>query len=78
MQDVSKRALQRYSKRYSVASVTKTFVLKGLQAIYRSTSWMVDSLQAIKLKVLVTLSMQKYLEHYCKDILKYPVKFVAT
>jgi hypothetical protein len=30
MQGVSKRALQRYSKCYSVASVTKPFTLEGL------------------------------------------------
>jgi hypothetical protein len=34
---VSKRALQWYSKCYCVASVTKTFTFKGVQAIHRST-----------------------------------------
>jgi hypothetical protein len=37
MQGVSKRALQWYSKCYCVASVTKTFTLKGVQTIPRST-----------------------------------------
>jgi hypothetical protein len=37
MQGVSKRALQWYSKWYCVASVTKTFALKGVQTIRRST-----------------------------------------
>jgi hypothetical protein len=32
---VSKRALQRYSKRCCVASVTKTFALKGVQTVRR-------------------------------------------
>jgi hypothetical protein len=35
--DVSKRASQWYSKRYCVASVTKTFTLKHIQTIHRST-----------------------------------------
>jgi hypothetical protein len=33
MQGVSKGALQWYSKRYSVASVTKTFTIEGEQTI---------------------------------------------
>jgi hypothetical protein len=37
MQGVSKRALQRYSKCYCVASVTKTFTFEGVQTIHRST-----------------------------------------
>jgi hypothetical protein len=37
MQRVSERALQWYSKCYRVASVTKTFTLKGMQIIHRST-----------------------------------------
>jgi hypothetical protein len=37
IQGVSKRALQRYSKCYCVASVTKTFTLEGLQTIHLST-----------------------------------------
>jgi hypothetical protein len=36
IQGVSKRDLQCYSKCYSVASVTKTFTLKGVQTIHRS------------------------------------------
>jgi hypothetical protein len=32
VQDVLKRALKRYSKCYCVASVTKTFILKGVDA----------------------------------------------
>jgi hypothetical protein len=36
IQGVSKRALQWYSKCYCVASVTKTFALKGVQTIHRS------------------------------------------
>jgi hypothetical protein len=39
MQGVSRRALQGYSKCYCVASVTKTFILKGVQTIHRSTPW---------------------------------------
>jgi hypothetical protein len=39
MHGVSKRALQWYSKCYCVASVTKTFTLKGAQTIHRSRSW---------------------------------------
>jgi cephalosporin hydroxylase len=38
MQDVSKRALQCYSKCYCVASVTKTFTLKGVQTIHRQSN----------------------------------------
>jgi hypothetical protein len=38
MQVVSKRALQCYSKCYCAASVTKTFTVKGVQTIHRSTS----------------------------------------
>jgi hypothetical protein len=37
LQGVLKRALQWYSKCYCVASVTKTFKLKGVQTIRRST-----------------------------------------
>jgi hypothetical protein len=36
MEGVSKRASLWYSKRYCVASVTKTFTLKGVQTIHRS------------------------------------------
>jgi hypothetical protein len=36
MQGASERALQRYSKYYCVASVTKMFKLKGVQTIHRS------------------------------------------
>jgi hypothetical protein len=36
---VLKRALQWYSKCYCVASVTKTFTLKGVQTIRRSRCW---------------------------------------
>jgi hypothetical protein len=36
IQGVSKRTLQWYSKCYSVASVTKTFTLKGVQTIHLS------------------------------------------
>jgi hypothetical protein len=39
MQGASKRASQRYSKCYCVASVTKTFTLKGVQTIHRSTAF---------------------------------------
>jgi hypothetical protein len=39
MQGVSKRALQWHSKCNCVASVTKTFILKGLQTIHRSRCW---------------------------------------
>jgi hypothetical protein len=45
IQDVSKRALQLYSRCYCVASVTKTFTLKGVQ-----TSFKMDSLYAFKYK----------------------------
>jgi hypothetical protein len=40
---VSKRALQWYSKHYCVMSVTKTFTLKGIKTIHRSTLWTVFS-----------------------------------
>jgi hypothetical protein len=46
IQGVLKRAFQRYCKRYCMASVTKTFALKGLQTINRSSSWTTDSLYA--------------------------------
>jgi hypothetical protein len=36
IQDVSKRSLQWYSKCYCVASVSKTFTLKGVQTVYQS------------------------------------------
>jgi hypothetical protein len=36
IQGVSKRALERYSKCYCVASVTKTFTLKDIQTIHHS------------------------------------------
>jgi hypothetical protein len=37
IQGVSKRALQRHSKRYCVASVTKAFTLKGEQTVDHSS-----------------------------------------
>jgi hypothetical protein len=39
MQGVSKGVLQWYSKCYCVATVKKTFTLKGVQIIHRSTPW---------------------------------------
>jgi hypothetical protein len=39
MQGVSKRALQWYSKCYSLASVTKVFTLKGVQTIHHLRCW---------------------------------------
>jgi hypothetical protein len=48
MQGVSKRALQWYSKRCRVASVTKTFTLKGVQTIHRSRCWKMDRLYVFK------------------------------
>jgi hypothetical protein len=39
IQSVSEIVLQWYSKCYCVASVTKTFALKGVQTIHRSTPW---------------------------------------
>jgi hypothetical protein len=50
MQAVLKRSLQwhSYYKRHCVASVTKTFTLKGVQT--RSISWTMDSLYAFKCK----------------------------
>jgi hypothetical protein len=39
LQGVSKISLQWYSKGYSVASVTKTFTLKGVQTIHRLHSF---------------------------------------
>jgi hypothetical protein len=53
IQDVSKKALQWYSTRYTVTSVTKTFTLKGVETIYRSTPWTpwtMDGLYAFKCK----------------------------
>jgi hypothetical protein len=47
---LKKRALQCYSKCYCVASVTKTFTLKGVQTIHCSRCWKVESLYAIKSK----------------------------
>jgi hypothetical protein len=41
-----KKALQRYSKRYCVASVTKMFTLKGVPTIHRSTPLAMDSFYA--------------------------------
>jgi hypothetical protein len=38
MQGVLKGALQWYSKCYCLASVTKTFTLKGVQSVHPSTS----------------------------------------
>jgi hypothetical protein len=49
MQSVSKRALQWYSKCYCVASITKTFTLKGGQTVHRPRCWM-DNLYAFKYK----------------------------
>jgi hypothetical protein len=43
MQGVSKRALHCYSKCYCLASVRKTFTLKGVQTIHRSTPWRMNS-----------------------------------
>jgi hypothetical protein len=37
VQGVSERALRLYSKSYCVAAITKTFTLKGVQTIHRST-----------------------------------------
>jgi hypothetical protein len=42
IQDVLKRALQWYSERYCKANVTKTFTLKGLQTLHRSTNTLND------------------------------------
>jgi hypothetical protein len=39
VQGISKRVLQLYSKCCCVASVTKTFTLKGVQIIHRSTPY---------------------------------------
>jgi hypothetical protein len=43
MQGASKKALQWYSKRYCVASVTKTVTLKGVQAMDSSYSFKCNS-----------------------------------
>jgi hypothetical protein len=43
LRDNSKRALQWYSKCYCVASITKTFTLKGVQTMHRSRYWTMDS-----------------------------------
>jgi hypothetical protein len=50
VQGVLKRSLQWYSKYYCVASVTKTFTLKGLQILRRWRCWTMDSLYAFKCK----------------------------
>jgi hypothetical protein len=50
IQDVSKRALQCYSKCYCAATVTKTFTLRSEETIHRSKCWRVDSLYAFKSK----------------------------
>jgi hypothetical protein len=49
-QGVSKITLQWYSKCYWVANVTKTFTLKGVRTIHRSTSWKINSLYVFKYK----------------------------
>jgi hypothetical protein len=50
IQDVSKAALQWYSKCYCVASVMKTFTLNRLQTIHPSRCQAMDSLYAFKYK----------------------------
>jgi hypothetical protein len=49
MQGVSKRVIRWYSKCYCVTSVMKTFTLKGVQIIHRSTPWTLDSLYINKM-----------------------------
>jgi hypothetical protein len=48
IQCVSKIPLQLYSKCYCVASVMKTFTLKGVETIHGSTPGMMDSLHAFR------------------------------
>jgi hypothetical protein len=55
MQGVSERALQWYSKFYCVASVTKTFILKGVLTIHSSTFLMFFK----ESKIIITIIIPK-------------------
>jgi hypothetical protein len=54
-----------YSKCYCVASITKTFTLKGVKAIHPE-GWTVCTLLSIN--VFVTLATHQHLEYSCKPL----------
>jgi hypothetical protein len=71
MQGVSKRVLQWYSKCCCVASVTKTFILKGIQITHRSSPWTVTNPGKIRCVLLhydsskhCTCSLNKFIEAF--------------
>jgi hypothetical protein len=75
MQGVSERASQWCSKCYCVASVTKTFTLKGVQTIHRSTTSTMHSLYAFKCKCFRNTSSHSNIwNSIVKLFLKHPVQ----
>jgi hypothetical protein len=55
MQGVSKKSFTMVFQMF-MASVTKTFTLKGVQTIHRSRCLKIDSLYVLKCKLFVTLA----------------------
>jgi hypothetical protein len=72
MQGVTKTALQMYSKHYCLASITKTFILKGIQTIFiqRLERWIIFT--PLSVKTFVTLATQQHLEYHWKSLFEIP------